>query len=107
MALLLLRGGRLCCRRGRPRVGSVGQAVSVRRTRPWASWGRSTQSTRQPRASRPPSGPKWVQLVGEEAESDSRRQPQALHVTGPLATSTCRRGQAGWGSDGLIIGRLS
>ena len=47
------------------------------------------------------------QLVGEEAESGSRRQPQAVHVTGPLATSTCRRGQAGWGSDGLIIGRLS
>jgi len=80
------------------------QAETLSSARPDASCGSPTQATRQPRASRPPSGEKWVQLDDPAGPSLVRRQPQAMQVTGPPATDAVPRGQAGWGSDGWIIG---
>src|SRR5256885_2280087 len=49
---------------------------------PATSCGASTQSTRQPRASRPPSGLKWNQAMSLSAIPARRRQPHAEQVTG-------------------------
>jgi hypothetical protein len=87
------------CQRG------VGQAATVAATAPLASWARSTQATRQPRASRPANRPKWNQVEGWEAVICSRRQPQAEHVTGALCPSrTARKPEpVPLGSEGWII----
>jgi hypothetical protein len=99
--------GLIGCRRDPARPCGVGQAGTPTSARPEASWGRSTHSTLQPRASRPPSGEKWVQDSDWEPGSIVRRQPQTAQVTGPPATHELTRGQAGWESVGWIIGCLS
>ena len=64
------------------RRAGLDSAGSIRRRRrsgdPSASCAASAQSTRQPRASRPPSGLKWKNASPVAA----RRQPHVAHVTG-------------------------
>ena len=72
--------------RGRGRTGRRGPTRSRPRRRsggPAASCAASAQATRQPRASRPPSGLKWKKRLAGRG----RRQPHAAQVTGAVAPS--------------------
>ena len=68
--------------------------------RPAASCAASAQATRQPRASRPPSGLKWKNASPVVV----RRQPQAAQVTGPSRPSRTADVRRISESEGWIIG---
>src|SRR4051812_22091384 len=72
---------------------------------PAVSWAASTHATRQPRASRPPSGRKWNHASLPWGPTPWSRQPQVAQVTGASRPSRTASGRRLLGSDGWSIDR--